>query len=188
MKHFIYTLCFTFGFIFMVMIIGARHVIWESIFASGVVFVESHVVKVVPFRKINLKYINNKYNYCFSYPKEFKIDEDSVDADNVNILGSDLLISVQAFENVADTNILEFVDFINLSIVGELAEENKGNSDKSIVIMHDYENPNSKAIFWETGNSQLLLTISGKGYDEFMEGNNFIDDFHLNIENFKICN
>lgn len=188
MKHFIYTLFFAIGFILVIIIISARHVIWDSIFFPSVVFVESHVVKVIPFVKTDIQYTNTKYNYCFSYPKELTIGENLADADSVNISGNDLLISVQAFEKSTDTNIVDFVEFINLSIIGELAEENKGNSDRSTVIMHDYENPNSKAIYWEADNSQMLLTISGEGYDEFVEENDFIDDFHLNVENFKICN
>lgn len=188
MKHFIYTFFFAIGFILVIIIISARQVLWDSFFSPTVVFVENNVVKVIPFKKSGLEYVNTKHNYCFRYPEDLVLGDELGDADIVNISGSDLLISVQAFEKTTDTNILDFVKFINLSIIGELAEENKGNSDRSTVIMHDYVNPNSKAIFWEADNSQLLLTVSGEGYDEFIEENNFIDDFHLNVENFKICN
>jgi len=185
MKNFIYLLLGAIIFVWIMIIFSARDIIWNSIFSPSIVFVENQVEEILPIIDTDIHYINKKHNYCFSYPEELKLDVVNIDEDIVNIQGENLLISVQAFKKIDNSNLLDFSHAMSLSIIGEILEENKGNSEKNAMLIFDYNNPNSKAIFWEDNDYQFFLSISGENYKRFMQENDFIQNLYVNSNN---CN
>jgi hypothetical protein len=130
-------------------------------------------------------YQNCTYGYRMIYPKHWmEVTEDTA-AQNASFKGDGITISISAFDDGLTLDDFALVRTAVWSTLPVSSRDQERNGKR--LIAYEYENPEAVYIFWEDGEYNLEMAVTGKDLEEFINGTGFFADFNHNIDREVNC-
>ncbi|MDF1496496.1 MAG: Ig-like domain-containing protein [Patescibacteria group bacterium] len=130
-------------------------------------------------------YQNCGFGYKLAYPKTWVRKTTDESAENSVFSGDNITIAVHASDY--GMNLDEFVADRTASWKQEPISSRDQSRDGKRLIAREYSDPDAVYVFWEEGEYDLELAVTGSNIEDFINGVNFFGYFDNNIVGSSIC-
>ncbi|MFZ6015455.1 MAG: hypothetical protein ACOYUZ_03815 [Patescibacteria group bacterium] len=130
-------------------------------------------------------YVNCELGYQIGYPKNWKRMTPVDDFENAVYYGDNITVAVHAADYGMSLD--EFVADRTASWAKEPVSSRDQDRDGKRLVAREYENPSAVYVFWEEGDYDLELAVTGSNIEEFINGVNLFAYFNNNIAGSDVC-
>lgn len=146
----------------------------------------SNAPKTVWDKNTQMKtYVNCTYGYQIAYPEKWIRTTPENDVKDAVFNGDNITIAVHAADY--DMNLDEFVADRTAAWKQEPVSSRDQERDGKRLVAREYDNPEAVYVFWEEGDYDLELAVTGSNVEEFITGAGFFSYFNNNITGSNIC-
>ncbi|MBD3281871.1 hypothetical protein GF391_03945 [Candidatus Uhrbacteria bacterium] len=130
-------------------------------------------------------YRNCEYGYQLPYPEKWnRVTVDDTVA-NASFKGDGITVAVNAFKDGLGLD--AFADKRTQAWQIEPVSSRDQQRDGKRLIAYEYDNPEAVYVFWQEGEYNLELAVTGDQAEQFIVGTGFFTEFNTNIAGTQIC-
>lgn len=130
-------------------------------------------------------YRNCEYGYQLPYPERWNRVTKGSDSSKANFKGDGITIGVNAFDNALTLE--SFAAKRTQAWQTEPVSSRDQERDGKRLIAYEYDDPEAVYVFWQEGDYNLELAVTGDNAENFIVETGFFTVFNNNISESELC-